>query len=754
MTGQPEKQPLTSKPANIRARRVRTPTVIQMEAVECGAAALGIILSYHGRYLPLEELRVACGVSRDGSKAHNVIKAAQKYGLIGKGFRDNPENLGTYALPFIVFWNFNHFLVVEGFSKSKVYLNDPAEGPRAISWEEFDRAFTGVVLTFERDKSFKAGGAKRSLVQSLRPRVIGLESAIFFIVLAGLLLMLTGLVIPAFSRVFIDQILIRGQDWLPVLLLGMVMTAVMRTVVTALQQYFLLRFESRLAISTSSQFFWHVLHLPIEFFTQRYAGDIGGRVGINDRLAQLLSRELATALLNMVLIIFYVLLMITYDFLLTLIGVTIAALNIVALRYIQRRRVDASQKMLQERGKLTGKTMSGLMLMETIKATGSEIDFFSQWSGLYAKSFNAEQQVTKLATYLNSVPILLTAFSSAAILAIGGLRVIDGALTIGMLVAFQSLMSSFIGPFNEVVNLGGTLQEVTGDLNRLDDVLRYPTDPLIARELAGNEPAFEPTPGGTPRLSGQLALNNLTFGYSRLEKPLVEGLNLNLKPGQRVALVGGSGSGKSTVAKLVAGLYEPWDGEILFDGKTRAGYRRRILNDSVAMVDQDISLFAGSIRENLTLWDSSVSEVDIIRAAKDAAIHDDIAVRIGSYDAQVEEGGRNFSGGQRQRLEIARALVNNPTILVLDEATSALDPLTEQHIDDSLRRRGCTCLIIAHRLSTIRDADEIIVLERGKVVQRGTHERMIKMDGPYARLLRSEEYQSNKSVLQNLLESL
>jgi NHLM bacteriocin system ABC transporter peptidase/ATP-binding protein len=715
-------------------RRVHTPTVIQMEAVECGAASLAIVLGYYKVYVPLEELRVACGVSRDGSKASNIVKAAKNYKLIARGLRKEPNDLKNLPLPMIVYWNFNHFLVVEGFGKDKVYLNDPASGPRTVTESEFSDSFTGVVLTFEKAEDFAPSGKPQALLPALRKRLVGLEPAIGYIVLTGLALLLTGFVIPVFSRVFIDDILLAHQNWIQALLVGMALTALLRAAWTWLQSYFLLRLETFLAISTSSKFFQHILNLPTEFFAQRYAGDISSRIAINDQVATLLSEQLATTLLNIVLVVFYVILMLQYDPLLTFIGVAIALSNIFALRLVSRRRVDANQKLLQERAKLIGTIFNGLQIIETLKATGTESDFFARWAGYQAKAVTAEQELGTLTQILAVVPTLLTAVNTAAILFIGGLRVMDGALTIGMLVAFQSLMASFIDPVNEIVALGGTLQEVQGNLNRLDDVFNYEQDRGIAQSAKVLAPK-----GAPAKLAGYLELRNVTFGYSRLDKPLIEDFSLWLKPGDRVALVGASGSGKSTIAKLVSGLWEPWSGDVLFDGVERKSVPRRVLTNSLAMVDQDIALFEGTIRENLTLWDHTIPDVDVVQAAKDGVIHNEIANREGGYEHLVEEGGRNFSGGQRQRLEIARALINNPSILVLDEATSALDPVTEKVIDDNLRRRGCTCLIIAHRLSTIRDCDEIIVLEKGKVVQRGTHDELYKVDGPYANLIRAEE---------------
>jgi NHLM bacteriocin system ABC transporter peptidase/ATP-binding protein len=709
-----------------------------MEAVECGAAALGIILSYYGRIVPLAKLRQDCGVSRDGSKASNILNAARSYGLKAKGFKLDLESLLQLQCPYIVFWNFNHFLVVEGFGKERVYLNDPASGPRTVSLQEFDEAYTGVVLVLEPGSEFKKGGHKPSTLLALWQRLQRSAGLLAYSVLAGFVLVIPGLAMPAFSQVFIDDILIQGrEEWLRPLILGILLTAGLMGLLTLLQLQSLRQMKIKLSVGMSSQFLWHILRLPVSFYDQRFAGEISNRVHLNDKLANILSGKLATTVIAAVTVIFYAVVMLQYDAVLTSIGIAFVVVNLLALQLVRRHRVDANMKLQQDEGKVAGVSISGLQSIETLKASGLESDFFSRWAGYYAKAINAKQEMDVANQTLGVLPSFLSTISSMLLLVLGGLRVIDGYLSIGMLVALQSLMHEFLQPVNNLVTLGSDLQEVEGDLNRLDDVLRNSTNSQL--EERSREPE-EQVRFNSPlaKLQGHLELKNVTFGYNRTAPPLIENFNLSLKPGQRVALVGGSGSGKSTITKLVCGLYELWQGEILFDGTPKEQIPRQVLVNSIAFVEQDIFLFAGSIRDNLTLWDTTIPDSHLVRACQDAAIHDVVLSMPGGYETELLEGATNLSGGQRQRLEIARALVNNPAILVMDEATSALDTETEKIIDRKLRQRGCTCIIVAHRLSTIRDCDEIIVLERGKVVQRGTHEELKQVEGAYLQLIRSE----------------
>ncbi|MFP4661665.1 MAG: NHLP family bacteriocin export ABC transporter peptidase/permease/ATPase subunit [Halanaerobiales bacterium] len=741
----------------------KVPTVLQMEALECGAAALAMIFSYNGKNIPLEQLRTDCGVSRDGSKASNILKAARAYGFIAKGYRMEPENLKEKDGPFIVFWNFNHFLVVEGFYKNKVYLNDPASGPRVVSYQEFDQSFTGIVLTFEPGEDFKQEKNQKSTHNSLKNRFKGSEKALLYILFISLMLVIPGLLIPVFSRVFIDQILLAGKEsWLEALLTGIFMTAVLRGILTWLQQYYLLQLETKIAVKSSAAFLWHILRLPIRFFTQRIPGDISDRISGNDRVATLLSRELATALLGCITALFYFILMLYYDPFLSTIGLVVVFINFLFLQLLANKRENINNKLLVERGKVVGTAMSGIQIIETLKATGSESDYFARWAGYHAKWLNSEQEMSRSTQYLIAVPELLQLLTIVVILILGSYRVLSGSMTVGMLVAFQFLMISFISPINDIVGLGSRIQEVKGDMNRLDDALDYEIDPYIendtdfnddnidevglnkdevniaqVKSVTSNDYVDSSSQTAVVKLSGDIKIKELSFGYNPLEDPVVKDFSLELKPGSRIALVGGSGSGKSTIARLISGLYLPWTGTILFDGRERQEIPRMLAANSIAYVDQEVSIYEGTVSENIRLWDDTIPESEVIRAARDACIHELITGRPGAYDSKVEEGGRNFSGGQKQRLEIARALVNNPTILILDEASSALDPRTEKKIDENIRKRGCTSIIVAHRLSTIRDCDEIIVLKDGVIVQRGTHEELKDLDGDYARLIAS-----------------
>ena len=705
-----------------------TESVLQLEAAECGAASLAMVLSYFGRRLPLVELRSACGVSRDGSKASSLLKAARSYGLIAKGLKAEPDQLRKITPPMIAFVNFNHFLVVEGFKGGKVLLNDPAVGHRSVSLVEFDAMFTGVVLTFKPDDNFKRGDSRPSVLRSLYARSKGFRSAAFYVFIASLALVIPGILIPVFTRIFVDQVLVQQlNDWLLPLVFGMLLTAIVRYALTMLQMHHLMRAEIQLSIKGSSELFAHILHLPIAFFGARYAGEIADRLRLNNRLAALLTGDIARAGLSLLTAVFFLAVMAVFSWRVALVVGVLNLLNLAVLMSMTRKVSEGYQKLSIERGKLAGVGVSGLQDIETFKASGYENAFFTRWSGMHANMVDTEQKIGGAAIFTSSFPVLAATLSSAAVLTLGGLDVMNGDMTIGSLVALQSLAISFAAPIATLTSFGMSIQDVKSNVERIDDVLNHSLD-------SENNESID-TQSLTRLPSGSIELVDVSFGYLPLEPPLIESFSIEIPSGSRVALVGGSGSGKSTLGRIIAGLNKPVSGEVLFDGISYSEWPVAALAATRAHVDQDIVLFEGSVRENLTLWDSTIPDTAIIRAAQDAMVHDVISARPGGYNAHIEEDGKNFSGGQRQRLEIARALAGDPRILILDEATSALDPVTESQLMENLRRRACTLVIIAHRLSTIRDCDEIIVLDRGTPIERGTHEELVALNGAYKQLI-------------------
>ncbi|MGK5546931.1 NHLP family bacteriocin export ABC transporter peptidase/permease/ATPase subunit [Streptomyces sp. URMC 127] len=703
-----------------------------MEAVECGAAALAMVLGHHGRFVPLEELRIACGVSRDGSRASNLLKAARSYGLTAKGMQMDLAALAGVPAPAVLFWEFNHYVVYDGtgrrFGRRGVYVNDPAKGRRFVPMEEFDSAFTGVVLTFEPGPDFRRTGRRPGVMGAMPARLRGTSGTMLAAVLASLLLVVVGAAVPALSRTYIDTYLIGGQtSLLGVLFAAMAAALVLTATLTALQQSNLL--HGRIISSTlgSARFLRHLLRLPVTFYAQRSPADLVQRLRSNDAVAETLARDLAAAGVDAVVVVLYAVLLWTYDPQLTVVGIGVALLNVVALRVVVRLRATGTQKLRAESARLTTTSYSGLQLIETMKATGGENGFFRRWAGRHAVTLDVQQRLGVPSAWLAVAAPALAALNSALILAIGGLRAVEGHLSVGLLVAFQALVTGFTAPITRLNGVAGRIQDFAADVARLKDVENFPVDAVHTRGGSG---------AATRRLTGHVELDGVTFGYSPLDAPLLKGFSLAVGPGQQIALVGGSGSGKSTVSRLISGLYAPWEGTVRIDGMRLEDIPRGALAASVSFVDQDVFLFEGTVRDNVALWDPSVPDDAVVAALRDAAVYDVVARRPGGIHSRVEQDGRNFSGGQRQRLEIARALVRRPAVLVLDEVTSALDAVTEQTVMDNLRRRGCACIVIAHRLSTVRDSDEILVLDRGTVVERGRHEHLAAAGGPYADLVR------------------
>lgn len=713
--------------------RVKVPTILQMEATECGAASLSMILAHYNLWLPLEKLRQECGVNRDGSKASCVLRAARNRGCKANGYKWNADRLKEIgAYPLIIHWEFNHFVVLEGIKGKKVFLNDPAMGRRTVEWKDFKTSYTGVALNVEPDENFKPEGERYNIFKAVAEKLAQDKWAVLFVLLLNLGMIIPGLASPVFSQIFLDDILTKKHpDWMFNFMLAMTVSFLVCGAMNFLQAVILTRWQRKLTLSDSSKFFWHLLRLPMQFFHQRYAAEVAGRVNFNESIAGVLSGPAALSVLNLFVAIFYLLLLLQYNVTLTIIGVVFSSIDIIIFFALRRHLTDLNMKIQQDAGKGYGVAINGLSMIETIKANGNENDFFTKWAGYRAKVLSASQDVALWQMTATIIPTLLGGINGALIMTLGGFSIMDGAMTAGMFMAFQNLMGSFQAPVNALLGLGSTLQSTEMQMQRLNDVRRYEIDDLNCADEKVSE--------NVERLSGELELKNISFGYSPLEKPLLNNFNLHIKPGHWVAVVGASGSGKSTVAKIVTGLYEEWSGEIKFDGKIRRKIPRASIVNSISAVDQDIFQLTGTVTENLTLFDDSIRKSDVIQAAKDACIHEDILQLDDGYDAKVSEGGLNFSGGQRQRLEIARALATNPSLLILDEATSALDPMTEQKILENIRRRGCSCLIVAHRLSTIRDADEIIMLHHGEVVERGKHRDMILHNGPYKRLIEERE---------------
>ena len=713
----------------------RTPTVLQLEAVECGAAALAMVLAFHGRHVPLEQMRVDCGVSRDGSKAGGLLRAARAHGMVARGFKKEVDDLAELPLPAIVFWNFNHFVVFEGFHAGRAWLNDPARGRRSVDAAEFDQAFTGVVLTFERGPAFEPGGHPPSVMRSLRQYLDGFRVSIGVAFFIGLALVVPGLLMPWLLGRFVDEVLVAHLDGVAVpLLLGLIAAAVARSLLLAVQARVLMDTFGRAARVSARRFFAHALALPMTFYSQRSAGEIAARVDLNERVAETISADLARLALDFLTASFFLALMVRLNAGLALVVAACLALELFAWRALARRTAESSQELSVQAGKLAGMATGGLANIESIKAGGQEEALFLKWIGLQVQYINASIRAQRYMMTLGQVPAVLELAAYLAVLGLGSALIMNGTFSVGDLVAFQVLLAGFTAPVHALFSHTQKLQTLRGDLARLDDVLHHAPEEGVVVDAAAPDDAPQ-------RLVGALEFRDVTFGYNRGEPPLIEGFSLMLKPGGRVALVGASGSGKSTIARLAAGLYRPWSGAILFDGEPREVHGRARLAEAVAYVDQDVMLFEGAVRDNLTLW-RSVREEALHEAVRDAAIESEIMLRAGGLDAPLQEGARNLSGGQRQRLEIARALVRDPALLILDEATSALDPASEAQVEINLRRRRVTCLVVAHRLSTVRDADEIVVLDGGKVVERGSYEELRALNGRFAELVASESFGS------------
>ena len=717
----------------VRRGRAKVPVVMQMETLECGAASLAMVMAYYGKWVPLEQVRLDCGVSRDGSNAKNVLVAARSYGFDAQGFRCEVGALKKdMSYPCIIHWNFNHFVVLDGFKGDWAYLNDPARGEVKVSMEEFDRSFTGICLQITPGPDFQPGGKPKSTIAFARKRLVGAGAAVAFVMLSSVIGYLFGIINPIFSRFFMDRLLTGENRELLMPFIGLMsVMAVAQVIVAWIQAIYELKISGKMALVGSSTFMWKVLRMPLEFFTQRMAGDILQRQGTNASIAATLVNTFAPLLLNTIMMFFYLIVMLRYSVLLTMVGIVTIILNLLMSQIISAKRVNITRVQMRDSGKLVAATVSGIQMVETIKASGAENGYFQKWSG-YQASVNAQSvKYAKLNQYLGLIPALLTTLADAAVLILGVWLSMQGSFTLGKVMLFQGFLSSFMAPATTLISAGQMIQEMRTEMERVEDVMEYPTDSAFA-ELPLDEDA------DYSKLTGQIDIKDVSFGYSRLGKPLIQNFSMSMKPGSRVAFVGTSGCGKSTLSKLISGLYQPWSGEILFDGKPISEIDRSVFTGSVAVVDQDIVLFEDTIANNIKMWDESIEDFEMILAARDAQIYDDIMAREGGFYSRLTEGGKDLSGGQRQRIEIARVLAQDPSVIIMDEATSALDAKTEYELVKAVKDRGITCIVIAHRLSTIRDCDEIIVLDKGVVVERGTHEELYAKGGFYTELISSD----------------
>ncbi|MCR5544014.1 MAG: NHLP family bacteriocin export ABC transporter peptidase/permease/ATPase subunit [Eubacterium sp.] len=714
----------------------KVPVFIQMETMECGAACLGMILAYYGKWVPLSKLRNLCSISRDGARMSTIARTARSQGLKAQGYRYGLEGFFEKAtFPCIVHWDFKHFVVVRGRRGNKVYINDPARGAITITLKDFDESYTGVCVCFDKGESFEPSDKPFSVSDYILKNLGHAAPAFAFVLCASIITAMVSAFVPGLSKVLVDRVLTeRSVGWLAPTVIIMCLLCLIQLIVGWVQAVHQMKLFGVLAVRGSTRFMWHILKMPSEFFFQRMAADLQQNKESAETVANTFITMIVPMMINGVMMVVYLIFMFQYSLVLSLIGLFFVAINVLHTKYITNRRINLTRVMRRDYAKLMNSSMESVSMLETIKATGAENVFFGRWSGYQANLSNQMTRIDKETYILSNLPESLTKLSSAVILCIGVFFITQGHFTVGMVMAFQSYLNAFLKPAQMMINSGQQIQEMRTDIERIEDVMDYPEYDVF---LEDDSPEEEYSEQAYEKLSGSIELSHVTFGYSKVEDPVIKDFSLKVEPGQSIAIVGASGCGKSTILSLISGLYSPWEGQVLFDGKPLSQISKYVFHGSLSMIDQRISLFRDTIANNIRMWDSSIDNFEIIMAANDARIHEEIIKRKKGYNAFISENGNEFSGGQRQRLEIARALVTDPTIVILDEATSALDAATENEVMKSIRERGITSIIVAHRLSTIRDCDKILVLDQGEIVEQGTHQELMAADGHYSALIHS-----------------